>query len=205
MNTEILDGLGNGYRAQVDSDHRLHVNSVTRTQAEQAALLGEAYNMSTGSIELTDANASCIAYFKYQGVDPFVIAEILAIPGETTGGSGNALIQILKNPTAGTIIDNAVPFSAINNRDFSSFKNIAEDALIYKGAQGDTLTGGESFAITTRSNFDIPVTFDAANIILKKGNSLGVCITPPAGNTSQSWVVAIVGFVETATVSGDLK
>ena len=55
------------------------------------------------------------------------------------------------------------------------------------------------------SNFDEPIIFDAANIILRKGNSIGVCITPPTGNTSQTWVVAIVGFVETATVSGDLN
>ena len=204
MAEEIIDGAGTGNRAKVDSDKRLHVNSVTRTQDEQAALLGEAYNLSTGSITLTSANQSAVAYLKYTGADPFVIKEMLMIPSDSTGGSGNALIQIKSNPTAGTIISGAVSFSAINNRDFSSSKSLDETALIYKGAEGNTITDGGTFAITTRSSFASPVSFDAANIVLRKGNSIAVCITPPTGNTSQTWVVAITGFVETATVSGDL-
>lgn len=204
MSLEINDGTGGGWKAQVDSDHRLHVNSVSRTQDEQAALLGVAYNMSTGSINLTSGNESSIAYFKYNGAYPFVIKEILMIPSSSTGGSGNALVKIKKNPTLGTIIDNAVSFTAIDNRDFSSSNDISNDANVYKGSEGDTITDGSDFAVTTRDNFDEPIIFDAANIILRKGNSLGVCVTPPTGNTLQTWVVAIIGFVETATVSGDL-
>lgn len=204
MSIEIKDGTGLGYRVKVDSDKRLHVNAVTRSQDEQAALLGEAYNMSTGSISLTSDTESALAYINYTGDDPLVIKEILIIPGATTGGSGNALISIKKNPTSGTIISGAVEFSAINNRDFSSSNNLSNDASIYKGAEANTLTGGSTFAITTRSNFDAPIAFDAANIILRKGNSIGVSVTPPTGNTSQTWVVAITAFIETATVSGDL-
>jgi hypothetical protein len=204
MAVEIQDGAGTGNRAKVDSDKRLHVNSVSRTQDEQAALLGVAYNLSTGSINLTTANQSCIAYMKYNGTDPFVIKEIIVIPSSSTSGTGNASIQILRNPTAGTIVNNAVAFTAVNNRDFASSNTVANDADIFKGAEGDTLTDGSTFAFTTRDNFDIPVTFDAANIVMRKGNSMGVCITPPTGNTAQTWVVAIIGFVETATVSGDL-
>ena len=205
MSFEINDGIGNGYKAQVDSDHRLHVNSVTRNQLEQASLLGVAYNMSTGSISLTSDGESCIAYMRYLGVDPFVIKEILMIPSASTSGTGNALIKVIKNPKTGTIVDNAVDFTAINNRDFSSSNDISTDADLFKGAEGNTLTDGTNFAVTTRDNFDQPISFDASNIILKKGNSIGVCITPPTGNTAQTWVIAITGFIETATVSGDLK
>ena len=96
-----------------------------------------------------------------------------------------------------------MPFSNINNRDFASSNDITNNASVYKGVEGDTLTDGGSFAFTTRSNFDSPISFDSANIILRKGNSIGINITPPTGNTSQNWVIAIIGFVETATVSGD--
>jgi hypothetical protein len=200
MSYQIEDGAGTGFRVQVDSDKRLHVNSVSRTQDEQAALLGEAYNLATGSITLTTASESALAYMKYTGTDPFVIKEILMIPGSSTGGIGNAMITVKKNPTAGTIVSGAVDFPSINNRDFSSSKSVAEDALIYKGAEGNTLTGGDIFAVTTRTNFDAPISFDAANIILRKGNSIGVCVTPPTSNTSQTWVIAITGFVEKTTV-----
>lgn len=205
MSFEIEDGSGKGYRAQVDSDHRLHVNSVTRSQSEQAALLGEAYNLSTGVVELTSGSKSCIAYMKYNGIDPFVIKEIIIIPSDSTGGSGNALIEVRRNPTGGTVVDDAIAFPSIQNRDFSSSNSVNNDADIFKGSELSTLTGGDSFASTTRSNFDTPINLDSANIILRKGNSVGVCITPPTSNTYQTWVVAIIGFVETSTVSGDLK
>lgn len=202
MAQEIKDGTGKGYVAQVDSDNRLHVNSVTRTQAEQAALLGEAYNLSTGVITLTSANQTCISYMKYTGTDPFVIKELIAIPSNSTGGSGTASIQLIKNPTGGTIVSNAVVMPSIQNRDFSSSK--LPDADLFKGVEGDTVTGGSIFGATSRDNFDAPIVFDAANIVLRKGNSIAVNITPPSGNTSQTWILAIIGFVETATVSGDL-
>ena len=200
---EIHDGTGKGNVAKVDNDFRLHVNSVNRTQDEQAALLGVAYNMSTGTVTLTSANQSCVAYMKYTGDDPFIIKELLAIPSDSTGGVGSASVQIKKNPTIGTIISNAVDFTSIQNRDFSSSNSISNDADIYKGVEGDTITNGDSFAFTTRDNFDEPISFDSANIVLRKGNSIGVCITPPPSNTSQTWVIAIIGFVETATVSGN--
>lgn len=202
MATEIQDGSGSGNRAQVDSDHRLHVNSVGRTQLEQAVLLAESYNLSTGSVTLTSANESATFYLKYTGKDPLVIKEFLIILGASTGGSGNGLVKIFKNPTAGTIVSGAVDVSSNINRDFSSSNLL--DASIYKGAEGNTLTDGEVFAITSRDVFDEPIVFDAAPIVLRKGNSFGIKYTPPTGNTSQSVVVAATVFVETATVSGDL-
>ena len=203
MAQEIKDGTGKGYIAKVDSDNRLHVNSVSRTESEQAALLGQAYNLSTGAVTLTGDTKSCIAYMKYTGIDPFVVKEILAIPSESTSGTGRAVISLGKNPTTGTIIDNAVVMPSIQNRDFSSSEIL--DANLYKGVEGDTITDGSVFGATSRSNFDVPIIFDAANIILRKGNSISVCITPPSGNTSQVWIIVFVGFVETATVSGDFK
>lgn len=203
MAIELKDGTGKGYVAKVDSDNRLHVNGVVRTQSEQASLLGEAYNVSTGAITLTSDALSCVSYMKYTGDDPFVISSILAIPSASTSGVGSASISIQKNPTGGTIVSNAVPVPSIQNRDFSASKTISGD--IYKGAEGDTVTGGSTFGVTSRDSFDAPIVFDASNIVLRKDNAISVCITPPASNTSQTWIIVFVGFVETATVSGDLK
>lgn len=202
MAEQILDGKGNGFRAQVDSDNRLHVNSVSRSQVEQAVLLSEGYNVSTGGMTLTSANESAVGYFKYNGDDPIVIKEILVILGASTGGSGSGVIKILKNPTDGTIITEEKPVSTASNRDFGSSKVLDADA--YKGEEADTFTDGSIFAITSRdANFAGVVSFDAAPIVLRKGNSIGITFTPATGNTSQSVVVAGTIFVETATVSGD--
>jgi hypothetical protein len=76
---------------------------------------------------------------------------------------------------------------------------------VYKGVEGDTITGGTLFAASGRDVFDAPVVFDAAPIKLSKGNSIAISYTPPTSNTSQTVIVAATIFVETATVSGDLK
>ena len=197
----IKDGTGSGNTAQVDSDNRLHVNSVTRTDLTQAVLLGESDNLGTGAITLTNDSESAIAYIKYTGTDPLVIKEFLIILGTTTGGSGNRVIRVIKNPTTGTIVDNALDMDDKENNDFSSSNFI--DGLFYKGAEGYTITDGTEFANTTRTS-DTVIAFDAAPRVLRKGNSIAIMYTPPTGNTSQTVRVAFTVYVETATVSGDL-
>lgn len=198
---EILkDGTGKGYTTKVDSDNRLHVNSVTRTDLTQAVLIGESDNLATGAVTLTTDAESAIAYIKYTGTDPLVIKEFLIILGTTTGGTGNRIVKVIKNPTAGTIVDNALDMDDKENNNFSSSNFI--DGLFYKGAEGYTITDGTEFADTTRTS-DTVIAFDAAPRVLGKGNSIAIMYTPPSGNTSQVVKVAFTVYVETATVSGD--
>lgn len=202
MAEQIIDGTGSGYKSKVDSNNRLHVRAVSSTELSNAALQGEAYNVSTGAITLTSANESAVGYFKYNGTDPVVIKEILVIINPSTGGSGVGTIKIKKNPTGGTIISNAVPIPTASNRDFSSAKTL--DGLIYKGVEGDTITGEtEDFAVSTRdAAFSGVLAFDAATIVLRKGNTLAITFEPATGNTSQTIVVAGTIYVDTATVNG---
>jgi hypothetical protein len=199
MSEQIIDGTGTGYKAKVDSDNRLHINGVVRQQVEQAVLVSDAYNVSTGSMSLTSANESAVSYFKYNGDDPIVVKEIIAVLGASIGGSGSGVIKILKNSTLGTIITEAKPVATATNRDFGSSKVLEADA--YKGEEGDTLTDGDVFAVTSRdAAFAGVVSFDAAPIVLRKGNSISVTFTPAPGNTSQSIVIASTIFVETSEV-----
>ena len=195
---KINDGTGSGYDVKIDSNNRLHIDGVVRSEREQAALVGNCYNISTGPITLTSASASAVFYMDYSDAFPFVIEEILIILGGTTGGAGDAQVEILKNPTTGTIIDNAVTINTLENRDFSSSKTVSGN--LYNGAEGYTLTDGTSFAKTTRSSFGTVIAFDAAPIVLRKGNSIGIKYTPPAGNTSQSVTIAITGLEEESEV-----
>lgn len=200
MATEIQDGSGSGYRAKVDSKNRLWSDSISRSQLEYAALTSEAYNVSTGSIILTTASESAVGYFTYTGEHTLIIKEMLVILGDSTGGSAAAssTIKIIKNPMNGTVISNAVPVSSASNRDFSSSKQL--QGVAYKGAEGDTFTDGDLFALTTRSNEAVTVSFDAAPIILKKGNSIGITFTPVTGNTSQNVVIAGTMYIETTNI-----
>ena len=202
MAEQIIDGTGSGRKAKVDSNNRLHVRAVSSTELSNAVLHGEAYNVSTGAITLTSGNESAVGYFKYDGDDPIIIKEILVIINPSTGGAGASTIKIKKNPTGGTIISNAVTVSTASNRDFSSAKSI--DGSLYKGVEGDTITGEtEDFAISTRdAAFSGVLSFDAAPIALRKGNTLAITFEPATGNTSQTIVVAGTIYVDTATVNG---
>lgn len=194
----LEDGKGTGAKAQVTSQNRLSTDCITRSQLDFACLSGDAYNISTGSISLTSDSESAVWYLKYDGEGLAVIQEIIIILGSSTSGTGNGVVTLVKNPTGGTIVSGAVDVATNSNRNFSSANIIEGDVL--KGAEGNTITGGSSFAITSRSVFDEPIFFDAAPIALGKSNSIGVKYTPPTGNTSQSIIVAATVFIEQSDI-----
>ena len=193
MAEQILDGTGKGYRAQVDSKGRLRTYSVSEGFSIDAAANGENYNINTGAITLTSANESAVLYMKNNEDKDFVIEDIIVILGASTGGTGDLSINLVRNPTLGTIIDNATAVDVIGNRNFGSSRLLV--ANVYKGAEGYTLTNGDDFADTTRSAASTIVHFDADVIILPKGTSIGVNIDPQASNTSMVIKVAVVGYL----------
>ena len=198
IGNKIQDGTGSKVMVKVTEDNRFCTDTVSRSQLEFACLTGNAYNVSTGAITLTNASESAIGYLEYTGENIVIIKEILIILGESTNGTGSGTVKIYKNPTGGTIVSNAVPLSTAENRDFSSAKTIS--GVLYKGAEGNTLTGGSTFAVTSRSDFSLPISFDAAPIVLRKGNTLGITYTPPSGNTSQAIIAAGTIYIETTNI-----
>lgn len=188
----LKDGKGRGYSSEVDKNGRLQVKAISGGFNVDAAINEENYNINTGRFNLTTANKSSVFYMKNNETKDFIIQEILVIIGSSTGGSGDYQIDIIKNPTAGTIVDNATTADVIENRNFGSARGLIAD--VYKGAEGYTITDGSTFAESLRSTA-AAVSFDADVIILEKSNSIGVEITPQSGNTSVTVSVAIVGFL----------
>jgi hypothetical protein len=139
----LEDGAGGSHKAEVDSKNRLSTKSVSKSSSEQAIIEGRGFNVSTGLITLTSDSESGVGYFKYNGDGLLIIKEILVILGDSTGGSGVGRVEIIRNPSGGTVIDNAVDVSTAANRNFASAVLLNGDA--YKGAEGNTLTGGTSF------------------------------------------------------------
>lgn len=193
MAETIIDGTGKGFEVKVDSNNRMHVLSVSEGFNVESAIEGKNYNLNTGSVVLTTSSKSAVAYLKNNEEQNFIIKEILVILGASTGGTGDLVVELIRNPTTGTIIDNATDFDIKGNRNFGSVRDL--DGLTYKGLEGYTLTNGELFADTTRTSAGTVVTFDSDVIILPKGSSIGVDITPQTSNTSMNVKVAIVGFL----------
>lgn len=185
----IEDGSGSAFNAKVDANKRLHTKTIERTIGEESAILGDGYNINTGVVTLTgDGTKSAILYFKYTGERTAVIEAAFYLIGASTGGSGDILVTILRNPTAGTIVSDKTAVDMNANRNFDTAKTLSGDA--YKGAEAKTFTDGtkiiESIVVGTAR-----VVIAAGAITLKKGNSIGFDVTTAGSNSSMGVEIAI--------------
>lgn len=183
MAEQIVDGTGAGYRVRVDSSNRIHTYSVIESASAYASESGNAYNFNTGSITLTSASKSGVFYLKNNGDNPLVIETLFYILGNSTGGSGNVIVTVRRNPTTGTLISGASAMEIAGvNRNFGSSKALSVYA--YKGAEGSTVTDGTKVIETILNQTAQRVVVTAGDIILPKGASISIEITPATGNTS---------------------
>jgi hypothetical protein len=204
---EVQIKSGNsGEVAEVDSNKRLHTAAVIETESNHACDSGveEKYNINTGTITLTNATKTSILYIKNEGNDDLVITALIYNLGNSTGGTGDGTVDVLRNPTAGDIITNAndvaVGPAASANQNFGA-SNILSGKF-YKGATGETALSGGS--LTVSSLLASPagrIVITLGSVVLPKGSSLGIDYTPQTSNTSQAVQVAAACFVKTAKVA----
>jgi len=199
MGFELKDGTGTGNKAQVDGNNQIHVLAVTDTAIQDAVVKGNAYNINTGTIGLTTSTASAVLYFKNDespvNGESSIIVDAIAV-GIGDGGTKDekAVITVIKNPTTGTIIDNATAVDMKVNRNFGSSNELSSTSLAYKGAEGYTFTNGTDFAqfyqTGTRGYYNIDTR-------LGKGSSIGVKIdTQTSAGTTDVYVALIFHRVD---------
>lgn len=179
MGFEITDGTGNGNSAAVDDTNRILTRSVGEDIFQNGAEEGESFFLGTPLVTLTSANESSLFYCKNNEDEPLILGNFFIVAESTTGGSPNMFrVNWYKNPTS---ISGGTANPSLN-QNFGSSKEL--DADLEYGVEGSTITGGTlaatlSFPIGQFN--DIP-----ANLVLEKGNSFVVSITPPTGNTSMA-------------------
>ena len=190
----IKDGT-TGRIAKVSDESRLTTVSITETEIHHAIELGHGWNMETGYLTLTDANASDVLYLKNTGTGIMHVDLYVVLAKASTGGSGDLLVEVLRNPTAGTVISDATDANPVN-MNFASSNT--PKGLYYKGGQGKTLTGHDN-SFVSKTTADNRLLLGVVTI-LPQGASLGVRITPPPGNTSMD-VNTVLEFYETAEIT----
>lgn len=190
---QIDDGTGTGFKARVDSLNRIHTFSIVRTEETDAAASARSYVIETGLITLTSANKSAVMYLKNTELLRLFIDGFIIYTGLSTGGTidDSSIVEILKNPTAGTIVSGAVDVDIESNRNFSSTAPLNADA--FKGAEADTFTDGNTHLV---GGFSPDTDQLKSGIILSNGNSFGVNVTPPAANTSMVISIGVVCHTE---------
>ena len=189
MPQTIRNGFGGPVvDAKVNERGRVSVQAISESEAVAANELGDAYNINTGFITLTDDNETAVLYFKNNEQRDYIVELIVIGTGPSTGGSGIVKSKFIRNPTTGTIVSSATAVDVNSNRNYGSTKTITVDA--YKGATGNTITNGDDHIIV-KVNSDNRNVF-GINEIIPFGTSIGVNFTPPSGNTSMEIYVALV-------------
>jgi len=179
MGFQIQDGTGSSKKAKVSNSNRLFVESVTRSEREEEALLGEAYIVGSGFVELTTTGTSAVLYFKNNEDEDLVVTRFLIGVKKSVGGTENFITGIIyKNPTS--MVSGTGNPLILNNVNFGSSNTLNLDSEI--GQTGALLAGGSAYLATVAPTENL--TAEDASTIIPKGSSIGVFITPPPGNTS---------------------
>ena len=186
MATIIQDGTGTGDRLRVTPFNRILAQSVIITEEDDAISRGEGYQISTGLVTFTAPSSSAVLYTKNNDDRDFVLDRAVLILGTATGASAGAdwTFQVLRNPTTGSIVTNAVDAGISNSNHGSA--NIP-DGDNFKGVQSDTFLDGTGLPQPIKQSIDriiLPL-----GRRLPKGTSIGFKLTPPTGTTSANAAV----------------
>jgi hypothetical protein len=194
MGRMVIEDPRTGDGAHVDANYHLHVESVNRDEKDQAAKFGWKFNINTGDITITNTTKITALYVKNTGDHDMVVNALIYNLGNTTNGTGDVLIEVKRNPTAGSIITNAnnvaVGAGQEANQNFQSTNTMT--GLFYVGAQGETaVSGGDGVSISTRSAANTGrILIGLGAMEIPKGAAFSVDYTPPASNTSQTIQIA---------------
>lgn len=202
MSFRIMSGTGNGKEAVVDSNNRIGVAGVTESLADHATDFGQRYNINSGPVTLTTDGESAVLYIKNNEEYDYVITKVIYNLGPSTGGGTNpATMDIYFKTTGGTIVSGATDADVVVNQNLGSANTLTAD--VYKGAEGNTQTGG-ILADTTFLQPNSRGTEDLGKIIVPKGQAVSFTVTPPTSNTSMAVKVDVEGYVSTPDVIGGL-
>lgn len=190
----IEDGTGSGYKQKINANNRAYVNAIQESDEQAAVQRGDAYNINTGEISLTSTSASGILYIKNNETQDLVIRSIAV--GVSSGGTTNdsTRVQVIRNPTAGTLISGASSVGQNANRNFGSSKTLTVDA--YKGAEGNTVTDGENIALVFMQSGSR--LFATLNFELTKGDSIAVTVDSNTSSGTTAVYAAGVCYLKDA-------
>jgi hypothetical protein len=196
MSFTIRDGIGSGKEAKVTNDNRLSTTSVTETEADRATDLGTRYNINTGTVTLTDAANTTVLYIKNNEDSDLIVTALIYNLGNSTGGTGDLTVDVIRNPTTGDIVTNANDVDILQNQNHGSTRPLVADT--YKGATSEAvITDGDVTISTLSASGTGRIVIALGALTLQKGSTLAVNVTPQTSNTSQGVQIAAACYVKT--------
>lgn len=175
---------------KINANNRALTTAISIDESLHANKEGDAYNFNTKNVTLTNTTDTPVLYLKNnESRDMHIRTIVIGQKASSNATETQSEVTFIRNPTAGTIISSPTNASIVDsNRNYGASKTIDIDT--FKGATGDTLTGGADHifiyaGVSGRTAIGI-------DEILPQGKSIGVKIKPPAGNTSMTCYVAVI-------------
>lgn len=184
--SSIIDGTGTGNRLKVAPNNRAQVGALTRTEFEDAANRGDAFNINTEEITITGAGEHALLYVKNNEDRNLEVVGWFIGQGTTTGATDSTFAyRVVGNPTGGTLISDASAITVANRNlgssrtfDVTAYKASGSSKTITGEDSPDLLyqyhTGGRAFGTITLSlpkgsSAAVVADFNSANTVLYTG------------------------------------
>lgn len=192
-----LDIQGNDgaatYKVGATARGQIKAFSVSESEAQEATELGDGYNINTGVIGLTSSTESGVLYFKNGESRRFIVEAIAVGVGSAGTVTDVSQITLVKNPTGGTLISNATAVDINANRSFGSSNTVAS-SLAYKGAEGNTVTGGDDALLFFQPAGGCLIA--DIQLELNPGNSIAVKIDTNTSSGTTNVYAAVIGHLK---------
>ena len=192
MSIKILDGWGTGVEGRIDPEGRLFTLGVAEPPILHAALIGDAYILQSPKITLTTANPSAVLYIKNDDPSRLLVCDELRTFLGESDSPGDVELICYSNPTGGTLLS-AGTANYPKNRNLG--QTVPAQVTALTGVEGQTLTGGSEIIAAIaqdRVSPGVELYFGVPN-----GSSIGITVTPPAGNTSMSMRIRLSFYFDT--------
>lgn len=204
---KIEDGTGSSRRATVNKLNRLAVDATTFAGEDDAIRRGEGWQIASagsgaGNISFTAAQKTAMLYFSNTGAFDLVLDRVVVILGDAAGGGSNDWsLQVLRNPTGGTLITNAVSAGVSNSNHGSevaypgvAYRSLTPVSTGVAGTNYDTLTGGSGAVQPLKQTIDRVIL--PLGRRMPTGTSLGINLTPPTGTTAASALIVAHIYID---------
>ena len=196
MKLESANGFP--YGLHIDSKLRARTHSVTRTEDKDHAVDGEAFTFGTKAVNVTGASENALFFIRNNDDRAVHITALIWNIG-TIQGSGSLTkqseLRLLRNPTSGTIIDDAIAAPLNANDDLGAAKPFS-NVQVYVGAVGKTLVADPSESDQAFFTMNGPGRLPApTGWIIRTGNRLGFMLNPNLASGNYDTYITVVGFL----------
>lgn len=175
----------------VTPDGHAKVAARTEDLSEAETLDGWGFLASSGVITLGNAaTENAIAFIKNTSESStYIVTKMELHLGNSTSGTGDGTVKIYRNPTTGTIIDDASAMTVSNRNTGKS--NTLTGQFYKPSAAGKTITNGgtyDEYPVATPKDL---WTLESESIVLEPNGSLAVSYTTQTSNSAQNVSISI--------------